>query len=109
MAPSFSTKNLLKQLPVLQSKLNDLYQATRRHNHRYRSFAPAVNAAVLLPQVLDGFAAAGRAVDAAELMVTLSVDFILASMFGIDCHTLEAPHPPPHPPPSSLLPPPPNP
>jgi len=66
MAPSFSTKNLLKQLPVLQAKLDELFQ------------------------VLGEFATAGAAVDIAELMVNLSVDFILASMFGVDCRTLEA-------------------
>jgi len=57
--------NLFKRLPILQLKIEELCQ------------------------LLDGRAARGETVDVAPLMVSLSLDFILASMFGVDCHALQ--------------------
>ena len=40
-------------------------------------------------QVLETYAERQKPVDIGHLMVVLTMDFILASMFGMDCRTLE--------------------
>ena len=43
----------------------------------------------MLQQVLRVHDAEGRSLDVANLTIVLSVDFILASMFGVDCRALQ--------------------